>query len=66
MREQWEYKTLTRRFFAMGFVDEAGLVYDRLSDEILNRLGEQGWEVCGYHWLAVDGPTLILKRRLGD
>ncbi|HVS34244.1 MAG TPA: hypothetical protein VMS17_01605 [Gemmataceae bacterium] len=66
MHEQWEYKTLARRWFTSGFFDEAGVVYDPLSDEMLNRLGKQGWEVCGYHWLGFVGPTLILKRRLGD
>lgn len=66
MREQWEYKTLARRWFTTGFFDEAGVLYASLSDAMLNQFGKQGWEVCGYHWMGFGGPTLILKRRLGD
>jgi hypothetical protein len=63
MYERWEYKVLTSRFRS-GFQDEQGTKYGRLTEEVLNRLGEEGWEVCGYNHSFVSAPTLILKRKV--
>jgi hypothetical protein len=38
----------------------------RLDQELLNRLGGEGWEVCGYNASSTCAGVLILKRKLGS
>ena len=66
MRDQWEYKMLvlkvvnflaTRTHWvdADDKTDYGGVV----STQLLNRLGQEGWEVCA----ALADGTLLLKRK---
>ena len=69
MHDQWEYKLLYggggfggwQRLFekdGVNFVD-----YGPLSQETLNRLGKEGWEVCSHRVSFLGWHTLILKRK---
>jgi len=64
MRERWEYKLLVGHGLRQRLRDEAGEDYGFLSAELLNRLGEDGWEVCSHNFSYVSPRTLILKRRI--
>jgi hypothetical protein len=64
-RDRWEYKML----LGSGDVpprwkdaDDATDYGSTISTELLNRLGQDGWEVCGYD-VSLAGRTLILKRK---
>jgi len=65
IRDQWEYKMLV----GSGGVpphwtdaDDATDYGSTISTEILNRLGQDGWEVCAYD-VSLAGRTLLLKRK---
>jgi hypothetical protein len=66
MHEQWEYKLLIGHGFAQKLKDADGVDYGRLSQEVLNRLGKEGWEVCGYSFSFVSPRILILKRKVAS
>ena len=68
MHDRWEYKILTSRLDGSwlrrsAFRDEQGTEYGGLTEDALNRLGQEGWEVCVYTFSGVSDPTLILKRK---
>ena len=64
MYEQWEYKLLRGRGLRQNLHDADGVAYGQLSQELLNRLGREGWEVCSHNFSFVSAVTVILKRRL--
>jgi hypothetical protein len=64
MQEQWEHKLLIGHGLRTDLRDAEGASYGRLSQELLNRLGKEGWEVCSYAFSFVSPPILILKRRI--
>jgi hypothetical protein len=63
MHEQWEYKLLVGHGLAQRLRDADGVDYGRLSQELLNRLGKEGWEVCSHSFSFVSARILILKRK---
>jgi hypothetical protein len=67
MYDQWEYLILTGRWERImkqiELRDEADVEYGALNEETLNRLGAEGWELCGYNNSSVSPCTLILKRK---
>ncbi len=46
--------------------DADGVSHGKLSQELLNRLGKEGWEVCSHNFSSVSPVVVILKRRLGS
>jgi hypothetical protein len=64
MDEQWEYKLLLGHGLTQVLHDADGLAYGKLSQELLNRLGKEGWEVCSHNFSSVSPVILILKRKL--
>jgi hypothetical protein len=48
MHDQWEYKLLIGHGLRQNLRDAEGVEYGRLSQELLNRLGKEGWEVCNH------------------
>ena len=68
MHDKWEYKMLVGS--PHGFVGsphwkdaDDGTDYGRsIEKEILNRLGQEDWEVCAFD-VSMPGRTLILKRK---
>ncbi len=63
MHDQWEYKLLSGTW---SLRDAGGMKYGPLTQELLNRLGKEGWEVCSYTYTSLTSATLILKRKLGS
>jgi hypothetical protein len=63
MHEQWEYKLLVGHGLGQNLRDAEGVGYGRLSQELLNRLGKEGWEVCSHSFSFVSPRIVILKRR---
>ena len=65
MRDKWEYKMLVGSGVPPHWKDaDDATDYGRsLETEILNRLGQDGWEVCAFD-VSLAGRTLILKRKL--
>ncbi len=65
MRDQWEYKmlvasgTLSRHWVDADDKTDFG---SPLSTEMLNRLGQDGWEVCAFD-ASLGGWTLLFKRK---
>ena len=66
MHEQWAYKLLIGHGFAQKLKDADGVDYGRLSQELLNRLGKEGWEVCSHSFSFVSPRILILKRKVAS
>jgi hypothetical protein len=65
MLDQWEYKLLVAEGLPATFRDREGRDYGhRLDQELLNRLGKEGWEVCAYNLSSVSSGVLILKRKV--
>jgi hypothetical protein len=68
MPDQWEYVILRGRWERVmkriELTDDADVEYGPLNEETLNRLGLDGWEVCGYSESSTLTCTLILKRRI--
>jgi hypothetical protein len=68
MHDRWEYLILMGRpekiLTRIELRDKADVDYGPLSEQTLNRLGAEGWEVCGYNNSSVSPCTLILKRRV--
>jgi hypothetical protein len=64
MHDQWEYKLLIGHWPWQDLRDAEGVSYGRLSQELLNRLGKEGWEVCSHSFSFVSPRTVILKRRI--
>jgi hypothetical protein len=69
MRDHWEYKMLVGS--SVGFpgvtphwvdVDDTTDYGTTLSTELLNRLGQDGWEVCAFD-VSLASRTLLLKRK---
>jgi hypothetical protein len=69
MHEQWEYKLL-RGGGGLGHLFEKDGVnvvdHGPLSQETLNRLGKEGWEVCSDRVSFWGWHTLILKRKVAS
>jgi len=63
MQEQWEYKLLIGHGITQDLRDAQGVSYGPLSEDLLNRFGREGWEVCGHTFSFVSPGSLILKRR---
>jgi hypothetical protein len=66
MHDRWEYKIVVGS--PTSWKDEDGATdYGRLiTTEILNRLGQDGWELCALDITVLpesSGGTMILKRR---
>jgi hypothetical protein len=61
MHEQWEYKLLIGHGLRQWLKDADGVDYGRLSQEMLNKLGKEGWEVCSHSFSFVSPRILILK-----
>ena len=64
MHDQWEYKLLTGHGLRQNLRDAEGVKYGRLSQELLNRLGKEGWEVCSHSLSFVSPRIVILKRKM--
>jgi Domain of unknown function (DUF4177) len=62
MGDPWEYKMLKGDFWGRWKdADEATNYGGEITTEILNRLGQEGWEVCAMDCSII--RTLILKRK---
>lgn len=66
MGERWEYKLLVGHGFKQRLKGGDGVDYGILCEELLNRLGRAGWEVCSHNLSFDSAPSLIVKRRLGE
>jgi hypothetical protein len=64
MQDEWQYKLLIGTGFRNHLQDADGVKYGKLSQELLNKLGKEGWEVCGLNSSAVSPVMLILKRKV--
>jgi hypothetical protein len=64
MHDPWEYKLLVGHGLRQNLRGAEGLEYGRLSQELLNRLGKEGWEVCSHSFSFVSPRILILKRKI--
>jgi hypothetical protein len=66
MQDQWEYKLLIGRWpwQDLDLRDAEGVSYGRFSQELLSRVGKEGWEVCSHSKSLVSPRTVILKRRI--
>jgi hypothetical protein len=66
MHDQWEYKMLVghTEWATPHWVDadDATDYGSTLSTDLLNRLGQEGWEVCAFD-VSLAGRTLLLKRK---
>jgi len=65
MRDHWEYKILVGSSGVTPHWVDADDNTDygsTLSTELLNRLGQDGWEVCAFD-ISLAGRTLLLKRK---
>ena len=54
---KFEYKVVT--LSVLYFMDDNTSAFRDFDIERLNKLGDEGWEVC-----AVDGPKYLLKRKI--
>jgi|GEM_PF-1935201 len=66
MHDQWEYKMLIGHGFTNTLKDEDGTDYGKLSHELLNKFGKEGWEVCSHNYSSVCPTIIILKRRMSS
>ena len=66
MSERFEYKFLVGRGLGGRLVDDDGVDHGPLTQELLNRLGSEGWEVCSHMFCSQTQPSLIVKRRLAE
>jgi hypothetical protein len=64
MHDQWEYKLLTGHGLRQILRDAEGVEHGRLSQELLHRLGTEGWEVCNHSFSFVSPRIVILKRKM--
>lgn len=64
MSERWEYKYLVGCTWRGQLKDGDGVEYGFLTQELLNQLGRDGWEVVSHMACSQTQPSLILKRRL--
>jgi hypothetical protein len=64
MRDQWEHKLLIGHWPWQDLRDAEGVSYGRLSQELLNRLGHEGWELCSESFSFVSPRIVILKRKI--
>ena len=64
MHDQWEYKLLIGHGLQNKLKDENDLEYGKLSHDLLNKLGKEGWEVCSHNFSSVSPTIVILKRRI--
>jgi hypothetical protein len=64
MHDQWEYKLLIGHWLRQNLRDAEGVEYGRLSQELLNRLGKEGWEVCSESFSFMSPRIVILKRKM--
>ena len=65
MSDHWEYKMLVGSIGMQPHWVDADDTTDygsTLSTELLNRLGQDGWEVCAFD-VSLAGRTLLLKRK---
>jgi hypothetical protein len=69
MRDGWEYKMLVGTVVGTLAVqphwvdaDDKADYGSTLSTELLNRLGQDGWEVCAFD-VSLAGRALLLKRK---
>jgi hypothetical protein len=63
MQDQWEYKLLIGHWPWQDLRDAEGVSYGRLSQELLNRLGKDGWEVCSHHSATFMSPRIVILKR---
>jgi hypothetical protein len=63
MHDQWEYKLLIGHGLRQNLRDAEGVEYGRLSQDLLNRLGKDHWEVCSHSFSFVSPRIVILKRK---
>ena len=66
MNERWEYKFLVGHGLRQRLKDGAGVDYGVFCEELLNRLGRAGWEVCSHNFSFESAASLIVKRRLSE
>jgi hypothetical protein len=66
MHDQWDYKLLTGHGLRQNLRDAEGVNYGELSQDLLNRLGKEGWEVCAHSFSFVSPRIVILKRKSGE
>ena len=68
MYDRWHYVILRGRWERVmkriELRDDDEVEYGPLNEETLNRLGAEGWEVCGYSESSDQTCTLILKRAI--
>jgi len=67
MRDRWEYRTLSgdewHQMLRAGGMSLFRSNESQVQDEVLNRLGGEGWEVCAYSQ-GLFHITVVLKRRI--
>ena len=63
MREQWEHLMLVGHGLRQDLRDAEGTSYGQLSQELLDRLGKEGWELCSQCFSSVSPRIVILKRK---
>lgn len=64
MHDQWEYRLLTAHGSGHNLKDDDGTEYGKLSGDLLNRLGQEGWEICGLDCSCMSPLRVILKRKV--
>jgi hypothetical protein len=64
MRDRWEHKLLIGHWPWQDLRDAEGVSYGRLSQELLDRLGDEGWEMCSESFSFVSPRIVILKRKI--
>ena len=63
MREQWEYKLLVGHWPWQELRDAEGVSYGKLSQELLNRLGKEGWGLCSESSPSYVSPRIVILKR---
>ena len=66
MSEAWEYKFLVGQGRGSHLRDGGGADHGPLCEELLNRLGREGWEVCSHDFSSGSQPSLIVRRRVAE
>jgi hypothetical protein len=64
MHDQWEYTLLIGHGLRQTLRDAEGVEYGRLNQELLDRLGKEGWEVYSHSFSFVSPRIMILKRKM--
>ena len=63
MQEHWEHKLLVGHGLRQDLRDAEGVSYGKLSQELLNRLGKEGWELCSESSPSFVSPRIVILKR---